>query len=169
VRAGALGLPMALAIIGGMPERFAPFAELHRRAAREAGLPRPALSINSHGYLATDSRRAADEAFPPFAATMNRIGRERGWAPMTRADFEASRGLRGANLVGAPEEVAEKILFQHEIFGHDRFLMQITVGPMPHDRVMRAIELLGTEVAPSVRREVARRAHPAAAAPARHG
>lgn len=166
VRAGALGLPMALAIIGGMPERFAPFAELHRRAAREAGLPPPALSINSHGHLATDSRRAADEAFPPFAATMNRIGRERGWAPMTRADFEASRGLRGANLVGTPEEVAEKILFQHEIFGHDRFLMQITVGPMPHDRVMRAIELLGTEVAPAVRGEVARRAGSDAATPA---
>jgi probable LLM family oxidoreductase len=156
-RAGALGLPMALAIIGGQPERFLPYAELHRRAAQEAGHPTPALGINSHGYVAETFQRAADESFPAFAAMMNRIGRERGWSPMTRADFDASLALRGANVVGTPHEVIEKILFQHEIFGHERFLMQMSVGTLPHDRVLRSIELFGTEVAPAVRSEVARR------------
>ena len=157
-RAGRLGLPMALAIIGGQPERFAPFADLHRRAALEAGhglLPR--LSINSHAYLADDSQQAADEFFPPYTAMMNAIGRERGWAPIGRPEFDALRSPHGALLVGSPDEVIEKILFQHEIFGHQRFLAQITVGTLPHDKAMRAIELLGTEVAPSVRKEIARR------------
>ena len=156
-RAGFLGLPMALAIIGGLPERFAPFAEIHREAARRAGHePLPALSINSHGYIADTSQQAADEAFGPFATMMNRIGRERGWPQMTRADFEASRTLRGANFVGSPQEVVEKILFQHEIFGHERFLLQLSVGTQPHPRMLRAIELYGTEVAPAVRAEVRR-------------
>jgi len=158
VRAGALGLPMALAIIGGMPERFAPFAELHRRAAHEAGRQVPALSINSHGFIAETSQQAADDAFGPFSTMMNRIGRERGWAPMNRAAFDATLGLRGANFVGSPQEVIEKILFQHEVFGHQRFLMQLTVGTLPHAKVMRAIELFGAEVAPVVRREIAGRA-----------
>src|SRR5437879_438626 len=136
-RAGFLGLPMALAIIGGLPERFAPFAEIHREAARRAGHdPVPALSINSHGYIADTSQRAADEAFGPFATMMNKIGQERGWPPMTRQDFEVSRTLRGANFVGSPQEVVEKILFQHEIFGHDRVLLQLSVGTQPHDRML---------------------------------
>jgi probable LLM family oxidoreductase len=156
-RAGTLGLPMALAIIGGLPERFAPFAEIHRRAAAQAGHERPALSINSHGFIAETSQQAADAYYPSLAAAMNRIGRERGWPPTTRADFDASCTLRGANVVGSPEQVAEKILFQHELFQHDRFLLQLTVGAMPHAEVLRAIELFGTEVAPIVRREVARR------------
>jgi probable LLM family oxidoreductase len=157
-RAGLLGLPMALAIIGGLPERFAPFAELHRRAAAHAGHdPAPALSVNSHGYVAETSQQAADEWFLPFATTMTKIGRERGWPPLTRADYDASLTLRGANFVGSPEQVVEKILFQHEIFRHQRFLLQITVGSMPRHAVMRAIELFGTEVAPAVRAEVARR------------
>ena len=88
---------------------------------------------------------------------MNRIGRERGWAPMTREQFDAQRELRGSLVVGSPQEVVEKILFQHELFGHQRFLAQISVGTLPHDRVMRAIELLGTVVAPAVREEAARR------------
>jgi probable LLM family oxidoreductase len=157
-RAGALGLPMALAIIGGMPERFAPFAEIHRRAAREAGHALPALSINSHGFIADTSQEAADISWPPFEAMMTKIGHERGWPPMERGQFEASRALRGANFVGSPQEVVEKILFQHEIFGHDRFLLQLTVGSLDHRRTMRAIELYGTEVAPVVRGELARRA-----------
>jgi probable LLM family oxidoreductase len=151
VRAGMLGLPMALGIIGGMPERFAPFAELHRRAAEEAGHGRLPLSINSHGYVAETSEQAAEDAYPPYALMMNKIGRERGWRPMTRQDFDASRTLRGANFVGSPADVVKKILFQHEIFGHDRFLLQITVGAMPHDKVMRSIELFATDVAPAVR------------------
>jgi alkanesulfonate monooxygenase SsuD/methylene tetrahydromethanopterin reductase-like flavin-dependent oxidoreductase (luciferase family) len=88
---------------------------------------------------------------------MNRIGRERGWPPMTREQFDASTALQGANLVGSPQEVAEKILWQHEIFGHDRFLVQFSVGTVPHDKLMRSIELFGTEVAPVVRAAVARR------------
>jgi alkanesulfonate monooxygenase SsuD/methylene tetrahydromethanopterin reductase-like flavin-dependent oxidoreductase (luciferase family) len=149
---------MALAIIGGLPERFVPFAELHRRAALETGHdPPPPLSINSHAYVADTSERAANEFFPGYAEMMNTIGRERGWSPLGRADFESLRSPRGALVVGDPEEVAEKILFQHELFGHQRFLAQISVGMLPHARALRAIELLGTEVAPRVRAEVARR------------
>lgn len=159
VRAGTLGLPMALAIIGGEPERFAPLVHLYREAARRAGhdpkgLP---LSINSHGYLAESSERALEESFPSAAVVMNRIGRERGWPPLTKAQYDASRALRGHLAVGSPEEVVEKILYQHEIFGHQRYLLQLSVGTLPHDRVMRAIELLGTEVAPVVRKEIAQR------------
>lgn len=157
VRAGALGLPMALAIIGGLPERFAPFAELHRQAARQYGHEVPAFSINSHGYIAPDSKQAADDAFPAFAMTMDKIGRERGWPPMTRDQFEASRTLRGANFVGSPQEIIDKILFQHEIFGHQRFLVQFSVGTLPHDKIMRSIELYGTQVAPVIRRELGNR------------
>jgi probable LLM family oxidoreductase len=153
-RAGRMGLPLALAIIGGMPERFAPFASLHRDSARAAGHEPPALSINAHGYLAADSQRAADEAFGPFATTMNRIGRERGWPPLTRQQYDASLALRGANFIGSPQQVIDKILFQHGIFGHQRCLLQFTVGPMPHRDVLRSIELFGTEVAPVVRREI---------------
>jgi len=158
VRAGALGLPMALAIIGGMPERFARFAQIHRHAAQQAGWDSPpALSINSHGYIAGSAQEAIDDSFPYVADTMNRIGRERGWQPMTKADYEASAHLRGANFVGTPQDVIDKILFQYDIFGHDRFLVQFSVGTMPHDKIMRSIELYGTEVAPAVRQEVARR------------
>ena len=155
-RAGALGLPMALAIIGGMPERFAPFAEIHREAALEAGFdPPPPLSINSHGLVADTSQAAADEAYPALKTMMDRIGRERGWGPLERPTFDASRTLRGASFVGSPQEVIEKILFQHEIFKHRRFLVQFSVGTLPHKSIMRSIELFGTEVAPVVRRELA--------------
>jgi alkanesulfonate monooxygenase SsuD/methylene tetrahydromethanopterin reductase-like flavin-dependent oxidoreductase (luciferase family) len=145
---------MALAIIGGEPARFATFAEMHREAALQAGHPAPALSINSHGFIHNDSQAAADIAYPPFALMMDKIGRERGWPPMARQTFEASRTLRGANFVGNPEQVAEKILFQHEFFEHQRFLIQFSVGTLPHAEVMRSIELFGTEVAPLVRREL---------------
>ncbi|MFN8535079.1 MAG: LLM class flavin-dependent oxidoreductase [Dehalococcoidia bacterium] len=157
VRAGALGLPMAVAIIGGMPERFAPFATLHRRAAEQAGHGRLPLSINSHGWIAETPQQAIEESFPAVKLTMDQIGRERGWPPLSREVYEAAATLRGANFVGSPEQIVEKILFQHQIFGHDRFLLQLTVGTMPHDKVLRAIELFGTEVAPTVRKEIARR------------
>jgi probable LLM family oxidoreductase len=166
VRAGALGLPMALAIIGGLPERFAAFAELHRRAARRAGHePVPALGINGHGYIADTSQQAVDESFPYAAAMMNRIGRERGWRPMTLADYRAGSTLRGAYYVGSPQQVVEKILFQHEIFHHDRFLVQFSVGPVPHEKVLRCIELLGTRVAPAVRKALAAKQPVGEAAP----
>ncbi len=155
-RAGSLGLPMALAIIGGLPERFAPFAEIHRRAAVEAGFdPPPALSINGHGLVADTSQEAAETAYPAVKKAMDRIGRERGWPPLERPTYDASRTMRGSAYIGSPQEVAEKILFQHEIFGHDRFLVQFSVGRLPHKTVMRSIELFGTEVAPLVRKELA--------------
>lgn len=155
IRAATLGLPMALAIIGGAPERFAPFISLYRDTAVKAGrdLSKMAIGINSHAYIAEDSRRAADEFFPSYAYVMTKIGRERGWPPTTRDQFEVLRSPRGALLVGDPNEVIEKILFQHKIFGHQRFLAQMSVGTMPHSQVMRSIELFGTKVAPVVRRE----------------
>ena len=157
-RAGTLGLPMALAIIGGLAERFAPIVELHRDAAGQAGHdPPPAVSINSHGFIADTKQEALDASFPAVAEVMNRIGRERGWPPMTRAGYDASAELPGANFVGAPSDVVEKVLYQHEIFHHDRFLLQLSVGSMPHEAMLHAIELLGTKVAPAVREEVARR------------
>jgi probable LLM family oxidoreductase len=155
VRAGMLDLPMALAIIGGLPERFTPFAELHRRAATEAGHERPQLSINSHGYIAESKQQALDESYPYVSAAMNKIGRERGWPPMARADYDAAADLRGANFVGTAQQVVEKILFQHELFGHDRFMIQFTIGGIPHEGILRSIELLGREVAPAVRAALA--------------
>jgi alkanesulfonate monooxygenase SsuD/methylene tetrahydromethanopterin reductase-like flavin-dependent oxidoreductase (luciferase family) len=164
VRAGTLGLPLAVAIIGGMPERFAPLVELYRESARAAGHDPAELdvSLNVHGYIADDSQRAADEWFPGYAEAMTRIGRERGFPPVTRPNYEASRTLRGHLAVGDAQEVAEKILFQHEIFGHTRHLLQMAFGTLPHAQALRAIELLGTEVAPVVRTEVSRRQAPAA-------
>jgi len=153
-RAGSLGLPMALAIIGGMPERFATLAGLYREGARRAGKD-PAslrLGINSHGFIAETSQQAADRFFPPYSEVMTRIGAERGWPPTTREDFDASSELRGANFVGSPQAIIDKILFQYEIFKHDRFLMQMSVGPTPHAQLMKSIELFGTAVAPVIRK-----------------
>jgi probable LLM family oxidoreductase len=156
-RAATLGLPMALAIIGGVPARFQAMVDLYRDRAARAGHDPAALplSVNSHGFIADDSQDAADTAYPPFSQAMNRIGRERGWPPTSRAHFDADLAPHGAAFVGSPQQVVDKILYQHELFRHDRFLMQLTVGPMPHDKVMRAIELLGTEVAPAVRKATA--------------
>ena len=110
-------------------------------------------SINSHGYITDESRAAAEESFPSYAEVMSRIGRERGWPPLTRSRFEAERSPRGALLIGNPQEAIDKILWEYELFHHDRFLIQLSVGTLPHHKVMRAIELLGTEVAPVVKRE----------------
>jgi probable LLM family oxidoreductase len=153
VRAGALGLPLAIAIIGGEPERFAPLVSLYREAGRRAGHDpsRLKVGINTHAYVAPTSQQAADEFFPPYADVMSKLGRERGWGPTTREHFEALHSPRGALAVGSPQEVIDKILFQHEIFGHDRYLAQFSVGTMPHEQIMRSIELFGTKVAPAVR------------------
>jgi probable LLM family oxidoreductase len=150
-RAGALGLPLMVAIIGGSPARFAPLVDLYRQAAKDAPPEGIAVEINSHTYIAATSQQAADEFYPAYAPMMNRIGRERGWAPLTREQFDAACGPSGALLVGSPQQVAEKILAEHELFGHDRFLAHISVGTLPHEHAMRAIELYGTEVAPIVR------------------
>jgi alkanesulfonate monooxygenase SsuD/methylene tetrahydromethanopterin reductase-like flavin-dependent oxidoreductase (luciferase family) len=115
------------------------------------------IGINSHTYVAETSRQAGDDYYPTYAAMMNRIGRERGWSPMGRGQFEMGRSPCGALVVGSPEEVVEKILYGHELFARKRFMAQISVGAMPHEKVMRAIELFGTEVAPAVRQEIERR------------
>jgi probable LLM family oxidoreductase len=159
VRAGTLGLPVAIAIIGGAPERFVPLVNLYRESARRAGHDPSnlAVGINSHGFVADTTEQAVEEAYAPYAEVMGRIGRERGWPPPSRRQFDAERSPRGALLIGSPEEVTEKILYEHELFGNQRFLVQLSVGTMPHRKLMRAIELFGTRVAPVVRREIAAR------------
>ena len=166
-RAGALGLPLALAIIGGEPHRFAPLFNLYREAAKKFGRDPATLktSINVHGFVAETSQEAIHTAFPPHADVMNRIGRERGWgASITRAEFAASAEPLGANFAGSPAQVTDKILANHEIFGFDRFVLQMAIGVMDHAKLMKAIELYGTKVAPEVRKAVAaRKAEPAGA------
>jgi probable LLM family oxidoreductase len=156
IRAGTLGLPLAIAIIGGAPERFVHLAALYREAGERAGHPAASLrvSINSHGFVADSSQAAAEAFYPPYAEVMTRIGRERGWPPTTRAQFEASRSPRGALLVGSPQEVIDKILWERELFGNDRVMLQSSLGPADHAAVLRSIELYGTVVAPAVRRAV---------------
>lgn len=151
IRAGTLGLPLALAIIGGRPEQFGPLADLYRRVVDHHGHPPLPLSINSHGFIADDRQTAIETAFPAFKQVMDKIGRERGWPPMSRAQFDGSAELQGANFIGSPDDVIEKILYQHKIFNHQRFLLQMSVGSIPHDKVLRSIELFGTKVAPAIR------------------
>jgi alkanesulfonate monooxygenase SsuD/methylene tetrahydromethanopterin reductase-like flavin-dependent oxidoreductase (luciferase family) len=166
VRAGGLGLPLTVAIIGGQPERFVPLVELYRRAY--AGDARPRVAINTHAFVGR-TRAQANAAFAaPYLAMMNRIGRERGWPPAGRDQYEALASPRGALAVGSPEEVAEKLLFEYELFGHDRYVAQMSVGAVEHRDVLRSIELFGTEVAPIVRAEVARRQTPAPAGAQAH-
>jgi probable LLM family oxidoreductase len=155
-RAGAMGLPLAVAIIGGEYPRFAPFFNLYREAARRAGQDPAKLktSINVHGFIADTTQAAADQFYGPQAEVMNRIGRERGWGPTNRAHFDEARSTLGNLFLGEPELVAEKIIAAHKVFGMDRFLLQMAIGPMPHDQVMRGIELCGTKVAPLVRKEL---------------
>jgi len=158
VRAGTLGLPLVIAIIGGEPRRFTPLVELYRESGKQAGHDPATLrvAINSHGFIADNSEAASEVFYPPYSLVMSRIGRERGWSAMTRAAYEALRSPAGALLVGSADEVIEKMLYEYEIFKYDRFLIHLSVGTMPHDAVMRAIELLGTKVAPAVRAEAAR-------------
>ena len=154
MRAGAMGLPLAVAIIGGAPERFAPMVQLYRDAARRAGRDPSTLpvSINSHGFIAETSQQAMDVAFPPYLEAMGRIGRERGWPPPTRQQFEFETSAQGALFVGSPQQVIDKILYEHELFHHQRTLLQFSVGPTAHADIMKSIELYGTIVAPAVRR-----------------
>ncbi|MGH6760234.1 MAG: LLM class flavin-dependent oxidoreductase [Phyllobacterium sp.] len=160
IRAGTLGLPLAIAIIGGEPHRFAPLVELYREAGAKAGHAPEKLKvgINSHGYVAEDSRSASDEYWPSYEVVMSQLGRERGWPPTNRAQYEAGRTPRGALLVGSPQEVIDKIMLQYTHFKHDRFLLQIDLGSLPHSNTLKAIELFGTKVAPVVRKETASKA-----------
>jgi probable LLM family oxidoreductase len=159
VRAGTLGLPLTLAIIGGQPERFVPLVDLYREAARSAGHdPEQAkVAINTHAFVGATSAEADSAFAAPYLAMMNRIGRERGWPPSGKPEYEALRSPRGAVAAGSPEQAAEKILFEHDLFGHQRYVGQMSVGAVEHRDVLRSMELFGTEVAPVVRAEVARR------------
>ncbi|MEO6407116.1 MAG: LLM class flavin-dependent oxidoreductase [Ferruginibacter sp.] len=154
IRAAEFGLPLALAIIGGSPAAFAPLVKLYKEAYKKSGHDNDnmQLSINSHAFIAHDSQHARDEFFPSYNEVMSRIGKERGWPPGTRQQFDESTQPHGALLVGSPQQVIDKILYEHELFGHTRFLAQMSIGAMPHDKVLRSIELLGTKVAPAIRK-----------------
>jgi probable LLM family oxidoreductase len=154
VRAGALGLPLMVAIIGGQPRRFRPLIDLYREAGAAAGHPPERLKVGLHmlGYVADSNRRAADEFFPGWAHSFTKIGRERGWPPVTRPQFEALIAPEGALLVGEPEAVAEKMLGVADALGGiARISFQMSVAALPHEKLVRAIELLGTKVRPLVR------------------
>ena len=152
VRAGTRGLPVALAIIGGNPDRFAFFADLHRRTLLESGHDpaRAPLAVHAHGYIADTTEQAVNEYYNSYAVAMTQLGRERGWGPMTRAQFEMMRGLEGSLVLGDVETVAKKITRIRDVLGIDRFMLHISVGTLPHDQVLHAIELLGAQVAPMV-------------------
>ncbi|HEX9264838.1 MAG TPA: LLM class flavin-dependent oxidoreductase [Candidatus Binatia bacterium] len=155
IRAGTLGLPLMVAIIGGEPHRFRPLIDRYQGAGLRAGHSPEQLKVGVHslGYVADSSTTAEDEFFPGYARSFTEIGRERGWPPMTRAHFDAQLGPTGALLVGDPETVAEKILRVNESLGGiSRLTFQMSVADLPHAKFMRAIELLGTRVAPLVRR-----------------
>lgn len=158
IRAGKYGLPLVLAIIGGRPVQFAPLVELFKRAAAQAGHNPDSLPVasHSHGFIAEDSETAAEKFFRPTQYVMNVIGRERGWGAYDRAQYDAARSFEGALYVGDPEMVAEKIIHLRKNVGITRFMLHVPVGSMPHEDVMKSIELLGKEVAPRVREEVAR-------------
>jgi probable LLM family oxidoreductase len=160
VRAGTLGLPLTIAIIGGAYERFAPLVELYREAFAAAGHD-PAeskIAINTHAFVGETSPEADSRFAAAYLAMMNRIGRERGWPPSGRSQYEALRSPRGALAVGSPAQVAEKILSEHALFGHQRYIGQMSVGAVTHGDALRSMELFGTEVAPVVRAELARAA-----------
>ena len=153
-RAGTLGLPLAVAIIGGETHRFRPLVDLYREAGRRAGHQPEQLKVGLHslGYVADTTKEAIDDFYPGYAKTFTEIGRERGWSPVTRAHFDAQTGARGALLVGSPEEAAEKIIRHGEALGGiSRVTFQMDTAHLPHDKLLQSIELLGTRVAPLLR------------------
>jgi probable LLM family oxidoreductase len=156
VRAATLGLPLMLAIIGGMPSHFVSFVNLYKETAKKMGrdVNDIQFGINNHVYIGKDSQQAADEFYPYYATMMNRVGRERGWAPLTRQQYEGLRSPNAALMVGSVQQVIDKILYEHELFGNTRFLAQASVGNVPHKMVMKSIELFGTKVVPVIRKAI---------------
>jgi len=153
VRAGKLNLPLTLAILGGRPSQYVQLINLYRQSAQTAGhdpaqLP---LAINSQFYVADSSDQAADEFFPSYQVLMNRVGKERGWSPLTREQFEYLRMPEGPLFVGSVQEIIDKLLYQHQLFNNTRFLAQLVKGYITHDKVLHAIELFGKKIAPAVR------------------
>jgi probable LLM family oxidoreductase len=158
VRAGILGLPLMVAIIGGEPERFRPLIDVYREAGRRAGHSPERLRVGLHmiGFLGESTKQAADDFFPGYAHTFTEIGKERGWPPATRSQYDALRGPTGALLIGDAKTVSEKILHVNEVLGGiSRLTFQMGVSTLSHSKMLRAIEILGTRVAPFVRNEVA--------------
>jgi probable LLM family oxidoreductase len=155
VRAARYGFPLVLAIIGGSPRRFAPYVELYHRALAEFGHSERPVAVHSPGYIADSDEQAREELWPHYSAMHTRIGGERGWPPMTRAQFDASTGQDGALLVGAPETVAAKIADVVKTLGLARLAMKYSHGTLPHSKMMRSIELYGTKVMPLVRQTLA--------------
>ena len=158
VRAGEFGLPLAVAIIGGEPKRFRPLIDLYRETGRRAGHGPEKLPVGLHaiGFLGDTTKQAADDFYPGYAHTFTEIGKERGWPPTTQAQFDAVRGPTGALIIGDPERVAEKILYVNEALGGlTRVTFQMGVSTLPHQKMLRSIELLGTRVAPIIKKEFA--------------
>ena len=151
VRAAHYGMPLMLAIIGGEPLQFAPFAELYHRALKEFGQPEQPIGVHSPGHIAETDQQAQDELWPHYARMHSRIGRDRGWPPLTRAEYDVTAGPRGALMVGSPETVAKKITAVAKALGLSRFDLKFSHGTLPHEAMMKSIELYATEVAPRVR------------------
>ena len=155
VRAAQYGFPLMLAIIGGEPMRFAPYVELYQRALDEFGQDSRPVGVHSHGYVARTDQQALDELWPHYSESHAKIGRERGWPPMSREQYDAAAGPDGALFVGSPETVADKIVKVARGLGLSRFDMKYSAGSLPHDLLMTSIELYGNEVAPLVRARLA--------------
>ena len=157
VRAGVLGLPLMVAIIGGETRHFRPLIDLYREAGRRAGHSPDQLKVGIHslGYVAETTQQAADDFFPGYARAFTDVGKERGWRPVTRADFDAQRGSQGALIIGDPDEVVKKIIRHSKALGGvSRITFQMNAASLPHVKLMRAIELIGTQVAPTLREEI---------------
>jgi probable LLM family oxidoreductase len=157
VRAGVLGLPLMVAIIGGETRHFRPLIDLYREAGRRAGHSPDQLKVGIHslGYVAETTQQAADDFFPGYARAFTEVGKERGWRPVTRADFDAQRGPQGALIIGDPDEAVKKIVRHSKALGGiSRITFQMNAASLPHVKLMRAIELLGTRVAPTLREEI---------------
>ena len=154
IRAARYGLPLTLAIIGGSAKRFMPFVELYRRALQEFQKPPQPVGVHSPGHVADTDEQAKEELWPHYSAMMNRIGRERGWPPRGRDDFEREAGVDGALYVGSPETVAAKVVSTVKLLGLSRFDMKYSNGTLPHDAAMKSLELYGREVVPRVRSQL---------------
>ena len=156
VRAAKLKLPLMLAIIGGLPRHFTPFFDLYRKSAHENGIAAEDLQVgvNNHMYVGEDAEKVASEFFPHYAKMMDRVGRSRGWQPMSRPQFDFMRAPEGSLLVGSVEQVVEKILYQHQLFGFTRFVAQSSLGTLPHELTMKSIEIFASQVVPEVKRRL---------------
>src|SRR6185437_2100432 len=156
VRAATLGMPLMLAIIGGMPEQFVPFINLYKETWKKTGkdISKMQFGVNNHVYVGEDSQKAGDDFYPYYSKMMNRVGRDRGWPPLSRQQFDYSRSPKGALMVGSVQQVIDKILYEHELFGNTRFFAQASVGNVPHAMTMKSIELFGDKIAPVIKKEI---------------